>query len=245
MIRLPVSGLHVDARPPGGAEDILLWDTPSPDRALALALVGRLTSVPEPAALSVHDFEALLMHLHGLVFGGMIYADATCPCRQRIDLSFAARDFVEARRPRHPRHVAPAKEAGWFTLAGEEGAFRLPTIGDQIAVSAAPDPVVALAARCLRGPRVSPRIERAMAALAPALSGELAGTCPYCASRVALYFDVPTFVLSELKVQSALVCEDVHLLAGHYHWSEDHILALPPARRRRYVDLVSAERGLG
>lgn len=245
MIRLPVSGLHVDARPPGGAEDILLWDAPVLDRALALVLVGRLTSVSEPADLVVHDFETLLLHLHGLVFGGTIRADATCSCRQRIDLSFAANDFLRARRPRRPRHVVPAKEPGWFTLTGQEGAFRLPTIGDQIAVAAASDPVEALAARCLRGAHISARMERAMAALAPTLSDEVSGTCPYCNARVAFHFDVPSFVLSELKVQAGLVCEDVHLLAGHYHWSEEHILALPPARRRRYVDLVSAERGLG
>lgn len=245
MIRLPVSGLLVDVRPPGGAEDILLWDAPVPDRALALALVGRLTSVPEPASLVVHDFEALLLHLHGLVFGGTIHADATCRCRQRIDLSFSASEFMRARKPRRPRNVTPAQDAGWFTLTGEVGAFRLPTIGDQVAIAAEADPVAALAARCLRPPRPSARVERAMAALSPPISEEVSGTCPYCLARASFFFDVPTFVLSELKVQAGLICEDVHLLAGHYRWSEEHILALPPRRRRRYVDLVSAERGLG
>lgn len=245
MIRLPVSGLLVDARPPGGAEDILLWDAAACDRALALTLVGRLTSLPRPGELVVHDFEALLLHLHGLAFGCTIHAEATCGCRQRIDLTFASAAYMRARQPRVPRGVASAPEPGWFLLAGEDGAFRLPTIADQIAVAAEADPVAALAARCLLAPPASARLQRAMAALAPPLSGEVSGICPYCQATVTLVFDVPSFVLSELQVQSSLICDDVHLLAGHYHWSEEHILALPPRRRRRYVDMVSGERGLG
>jgi hypothetical protein len=81
-----------------------------------------------------------------------------------------------------------------------------------------------------------------MAQLAPPLSGHVAGTCPYCAAEVPFAFDVPSFVLRELQLQASLVCEDVHWLAGHYHWSEHDILALPAWRRRRYVKMVTAER---
>jgi hypothetical protein len=243
MYRLPASGLLVDTRPPGGTEDIMLWDADDCDRTLALALVGRLTAVSKPADLVVHDFEALLLHLHGLVFGDTIHADASCRCRQRIDVTFSTSAFVASRAPRRPRGVAAAPEPGWFTLSGEDASFRLPTIGDQIALAAADDPVAALAARCVRPPLTSARIERAMAALAPPLSGEVAGTCPYCRAPVAFAFDVPSFVLRELQVQSSLICDDVHLLASHYHWTEERILALPPRRRQRYVEMVAAERG--
>jgi hypothetical protein len=244
MVRLPVSGLAVDVRPPGGIEDMLLADAPICDRPLALTLVGRLSTVSQPADLVVHDFEALLLHVHALVFGGRIEADATCRCRRRINIGFATGDYLRAHAPRRPRIVSTADEPGWFRLDGEQTSFRLPTAGDQIAVADEADPVAALAARCLRPAKSSARIERAMAALAPPLSGEVAGTCPYCQAQAPFVFDVPSFVLGELQVQAALIGEDVHWLAGHYHWSEDEILALPARRRRRYVEMVATERGM-
>ncbi len=244
MYQLPVSGLAVDLRAPGGAEDISLSDAADCDRPLALALIGRVSSVEQPAELVVHDFEALLLQLHRLVFGERIEADATCQCHRRINISFATGEYLRAHAPRRPRAVRPAGEPGWFKFDGEEGSFRLPTVGDQIAVAAEADPAAALAARCLRPVHKSARIERAMAALAPPLSGNVTGTCPYCQAAVPFAFDVPFFVLSELQVQSALICDDVHWLAGHYHWSEEQILALPTRRRRRYVELVAAERGM-
>src|SRR5262249_59121590 len=112
-VRLPVSGLSVDVRPPGGAEDMLLAEATRCDRPLAAALLGRLSSVPQPADLTVHDFEALLLHLHALVFGGRIEADATCRCRRRINIGFAVSDYLHARAPRRPRAVTAADEPGW------------------------------------------------------------------------------------------------------------------------------------
>src|SRR5438445_2807581 len=106
MYRLPVSGLLVDAHPPGGAEEILLWEAARCDRPLALELVRRLTSVAEPADLVIHDFEALLLHLHSLVFGDAINADTTCRCRQRVDVSFRTSEFLASRRLRRPRGLS-------------------------------------------------------------------------------------------------------------------------------------------
>ena len=243
-VRIPVSGLAVDVRAPGGLEDMLLADAPRCDRALALSLLERVSSVPQPADLTVHDFEALLLHLHALAFGERIEADATCYCRRRINISFAVGDYLAAHAPRQPRTVSATDMPGWFQLDGEEPAFRLPTAGDQIAVADEADPVAALVARCLRPARSSQRIERAMAQMAPPVSGEVAGVCPYCQAEAPFIFDVPSFVLGELQVQASLICEEVHCLAGHYHWSEEKILALPAQRRRRYVELVAMQRGL-
>jgi hypothetical protein len=224
---------------------MLLLDAPQCDRPLALALLARLCAMENPGDLPVHDFEALLLRLHALSFGGLIEADAICGCRRRIDIGFAVDDYLQAHAPRRPRGVAAAEPPGWFRLDGDDSLFRLPTAADQIAVADADDPVAALAARCLRPARPTVRIERAMARLAPPLSGDISGHCPYCQTEVRFAFDVPSFVLRELQVQAAGICEEVHQLAGHYHWSEAEILALPQQRRRRYVDMVAAERGLG
>ena len=137
--------------------------------------------------------------------------------------------------------TAATGEAGWFSLAGIDATFRLPTVGDQLAVGREADPVAALAGRCVRG-SASARLDRAMAAMAPPLSGPIEGLCPHCGRTIQLGFDVPPFVLRELRVQALPICEHVHLLASHYQWSEEKILSLPTVRRQHYVDLVLSER---
>ena len=51
-------------------------------------------------------------------------------------------------------------------------------------------------------------------------------------------FAVQPFVLRELYERAAGVYYDIHLLAQHYKWSEETILALPQKRRMRYVELL-------
>jgi hypothetical protein len=242
MFRLPVSGIVVEAHPPGGAEEVLLWEARSFDRGFALELVRRLTTLPQPERLVVHDFEALLLHLYRVVFGDAISADSTCNCGERVDISFSVSQFLVHRAPRRPRRVTATQEAGWFSLQQTDVTFRLPVIEDQFAVAGEADPVQALAARCVRGSPVPAAVDRAMAAMAPPLSGAIEGVCPHCARTIHLHFDVPSFVLRELQVQASLICEHVHLLAGHYHWTEEKILALPNRRRQVYVEMVAAGR---
>ena len=246
MFVSPVSGLPIDMRPPGGAEDMLLLEAAMLGRPLALVLLGRLSDAPRPADLSVHDFEAALLHLHGLVFGGRIGADARCRCGARVDVAFRTADFLAHRAPRRPRNVSAPDAEGWYRLKDEDLSFRLPTIGDQIDVAREADPAAALAARCLRGTAAaSAKADRAMAMLAPALSGPLQGVCPHCHETLDLAFDVPGFVLRELRVQASQICDHVHRLAGHYHWTEETILALPNWRRQIYVERIAADAGGG
>jgi hypothetical protein len=82
------------------------------------------------------------------------------------------------------------------------------------------------------------RIERAIAQMAPEVTGSVGGACPACGAPVEALFDVPAFVVPELRRQAVEVYTEVHLLARAYGWSEAVILALPGARRRRYAELV-------
>ncbi len=241
MFRLPVSREEIAVRRPGGAEDMLLLEARELDRAFALGLVARLTDPPQSADMSVHDFEAVLLHLHGLVFGKTIAAEASCRCGQQVDITFPTAAFLAHRRPRRPRGVIAAGD-GWFAPRDGGGRFRLPTVGDQIAASGQDDPAAALAQACMRDCADPLRTERAMSAMAPALSGEVEGSCPHCNGKITGHFDVVSFVLGELRVQASLICEHVHALASHYHWTEEKILALPNWRRQHYVDIVAGER---
>jgi hypothetical protein len=155
-----------------------------------------------------------------------------------VELSFSLSDYLAPIRPVCPPDVMPAEgRHGWFRVA--DAAFRLPTVGDQIAVLALPDVAAELAARCLDPAdlrnAVRGRVERAMARMAPEVSRPVTGRCPACAATMRAALHMPALVVSELRRASAWVLDEVHLIAGAYGWSEAAILALPDGRRQDYA----------
>ena len=66
--------------------------------------------------------------------------------------------------------------------------------------------------------------------------------CPECGHSFQASLRVEEFVLGELGMMSGnnQLEREVHWLAFHYHWSEEEILSLPTAKRKRYVELVNA-----
>jgi hypothetical protein len=221
----------------------MLREAPVADRALAVELMKRIVAGPtDVLSLTVHEFEVLLLSLHQLLFGDRIIAKATCECGAEVDIEFTASAYMAHHSPHSPARVVPAERETWFGLRGTGIQFRLPTIADQIEAFRTASPAAALAERCVDPPAAASRAARAMTAIAPLMSGPLEGRCPDCSRTVELMFDVPSFVLSELRVQASLVYEEVHLLASRYHWSEERILDLPQERRREYAEMVRAGR---
>ena len=257
MYRLPVSGLEVVLRQPTGAEDLLLQETSVANAELALALVRRLAQPVEGTALdwqalSVTDLEALLLKIRQMVFGDLIQADVRCTaqdCGARVDVSFGVGEYLAHHRPRAPRGLKPADETGWFQFLNEGIRFRLPSGADQAMVAGKPQAESQLMRRCVQPEEVSwrlrKRVEDTMEVLAPSLSHDVQGECPDCHASFSIYFDVQDYVLRELRNQAACVYEDVHLLALHYKWSEESILALPRSRRLHYAMTLRQERGAG
>jgi hypothetical protein len=253
IIRLPFCQVEVRLRPPTGADDLLLLEAPACDTELALALLSRLAEpVTEDAfawdTLSVTDLEALLLRLRQHVFGDRLCADVICPgpeCGARVDVEFSLNDYLDHHRPWKPRGIEFAGEVGWYRLRDTLVLFRPPTGADQVAVARTEQPERALIHRCVRPTdqpsRLLRRVEKALEALNPRLSRDLQGVCPECGAEVVLDFDVPQFVLGELRYHAAFIYEEVHLLASRYHWSEEAILALPRSRRRQYAEQARTE----
>jgi hypothetical protein len=247
MVQLPVSRRWVGFKLPDGNDDLHLREDMRSERTLALELIDRLAISDPPLdwqVLTLTDFEALLLALYRHLFGNAIEANAKCAnqsCGQQVEISFQIDSFIKHHRARDVRGLRPGSEPGWYAIA-EGLEFCLPTVGDQLAVQAESDPVDALRRRCVRA--VEPtrndlgRAERAMAAMAPLLSGSVEGHCPHCGTVVEAYFDVPAFVVHELRTQAMLIYEDVALLASRFHWSEQHILSMPATRRQHYCELL-------
>jgi hypothetical protein len=250
MLRLPVSGLQIAIRQPTGAEDVLLQEVQPGNAALALELIGRLVRAVDEAPanwrdLPVSDLEALLLMIRQAVVGDTISTDTCCPapgCGARVDVAFGIGKYLASRRVRTVKDVEKGAEENWFRLRGEGVEFRLPAAGDLLAIERGTAPERELQQRCIRPAGLKPalrrRAENAMEAMAPRYSADLSGTCPECGTVFDVHFDVRSFVLQELRNHGASVYQDVHLLALHYKWPEDNILALPRNRRSYYAEML-------
>jgi hypothetical protein len=242
MPRLPVSGAEVALREPNGADDMVLHEAAGAPVEIGLALLARLAGEGDWAALTVTDYEALLLGLHTARFGQELPLGFACPaCRERVEITIRVDDFLAGVRPRAAPGVAPdPARPGWYRLA--DAGFRLPTAGDQAAVAKLDDPARGLTERCLdkaaQRRRHRGQVERAMAAMAPEVSRPLAGQCPACAAAVEAPLHVTRVVVGELSRAAASVHDDVDLIARAYHWPEATILALPQARRRAYAERI-------
>ncbi|MCU0627505.1 MAG: hypothetical protein MUF21_13620, partial [Gemmatimonadaceae bacterium] len=134
-----------------------------------------------------------------------------------------------------------------LTLALEHGQVRLRriTTADLLAIADAPSPV-RLVARVIESregevPPVDAWWERAASALEaadPLAHLELALRCPDCATAWSAPCDVVAFVWAALDEWATTTLREVHRLTQAYGWAERDILALSPARRRRYLELV-------
>jgi hypothetical protein len=82
------------------------------------------------------------------------------------------------------------------------------------------------------------RIDAALEELSPDVATSAAARCPSCGSETAARVELLRFTFPKPMD----VLGEAHLLASAYHWTEDRILALSPARRRDYAALILHDR---
>ncbi|MFD1561258.1 hypothetical protein ACFSHT_37400 [Paraburkholderia silviterrae] len=85
---------------------------------------------------------------------------------------------------------------------------------------------------------VTDAVADAIERLSDASSIELAMTCPDCGHALRFAVDIGEFLWDELSARAQHLIDDVDALASAYGWSEAAILALPDARRRRYLERI-------
>jgi len=242
MAQLPVSGLEPMLPLPNGADDLILCEASGSPVARVLAYLSTLSPENDWAALTVTDFEVLLLRLRERLLGDICDLAFSCAsCGARVEVSFRIADFLEDLRSTVPSKVEPVTDRpGWFLY--KDATFRLPTAGDQAAVAGHADALERLVGLCIEpddlSARSRARIERMMAAMAPEVSRPLTGTCPECGETVEAPLDVTRFVVGELTREAAGLYDEVDLIARAYHWPEADILELPRQRRRAYADRI-------
>ncbi len=86
-----------------------------------------------------------------------------------------------------------------------------------------------------------PAIEAALEAADPLSALQIDTRCPDCGHAFALAVDLEQQLLQALMAEQARVLIEIHRLASVYHWREQEILDLSPARRSFYLRCIGRE----
>lgn len=223
---------------------------PSATRALALLRAG-CPEVPadELARWSLGRRDARLLELRRQVFGSGLTGVADCAgCGERLELAFGVEDLVT-----EPAAAPPSELV--LDFDGYAVRFRLPNSLDLAALAGQEDVTSArqrLLECCLLEVRrdgveqvaaelpdaVVAGIVACMAQADPQTDIRLSLDCPACGHRWQAPFDIAAFLWEELNAWADRTLREVHVLASAYGWREADILALSPARRHRYLEMI-------
>ncbi|HMO66423.1 MAG TPA: phage baseplate protein, partial [Verrucomicrobiota bacterium] len=83
-------------------------------------------------------------------------------------------------------------------------------------------------------------ISAALAAADPAGVLDFALNCPACGHAWTAPLDAGAVLEADLAAWARATLAEVHTLAAAYGWTEAEVLALSPARRRVYLELLGA-----
>lgn len=237
------------------AEEILaVWEVGRQqhelDRALTLlAAASHKLSRDELADLTIGERDARLLRLRRLMFGPAAMGFAECPeCGERVELPIDTAALADGPVLAGSTNVATHHE---METNGSRVRFRVPNsrdLAEVVSASDASDGLHRLIVRCII--EVDPRNElssediealaRAMLEADPHAEIILVFSCPGCARRWEMLFDITHFFWNEIAAEARRFLREIDALARAYGWTEREILGLSTRRRQSYLELVAA-----
>ena len=213
----------------------------------SVASIGPVPFSPQVArAISATDRQVLLLNLAAMMGGEARWLQPKCPwCDHRFDVPITYQDLPIVDAPGdYPVFQGKMgdRTIGLRVVTGvmEE---KLAWIEDEKkAVAALIDAVVDWGhggPPSVLGAKELNEIEAQLEAGSPAIADEIQSRCPYCGKDVVLELDFIDYVF-----EGGSILEEIHQIALQYHWSEPAIAALPRKRRRRYLKMIQAARGV-
>jgi hypothetical protein len=201
------------------------------------------------ASLAIGQRDAMLLRLRARTFGARLDARTACPgCSAALEFEVDTEQLVSHKAAQDVTHLA-------LHVNGYRVQFRVPNSADlraaaQLADSAAgralllerctsvADAAEAQVAVSALPTAVADAISTAMADADPLADLEFALTCPECGVQWELPLDPVVYFWTEIEAWAQRTLGEVHELARAYGWSEAEILALSPARRSAYLEMV-------
>ncbi len=202
-------------------------------------------------SLCMGDRQFLMLRLAERFSGNQVWLKATCAkCSVPFDVEVHRSDL-------------PVKEAGpqfpsvKLNLQAGEVEARVPTACDQLEIlkMSSAEAMKELLKRCITSVNgINPdeafinglteddiaAIDHALDELSPAVCNELLVTCPECSKEQSIKLNH----YNVAGLWGGAFYNEIHTLAMHYHWSEEEILNMPRARRRKYLDLIDRSRAM-
>ena len=221
-------------------EQLKVWESGRSQVPLQRALTMLAAACPEAspdslASLTIGQRDVRLLELREVMFGSEVTGVTDCPeCRENIELNFKCSDIHPATDPEPPNELTVQSN-------GREVRFRLPTSADLLVAHSAEE----LLERCLlsggdsRTEDLVPAVSEKMLSTDPMAEIQLALNCSSCEHKWEAPFDIVTFLWREISAAARRLLREVHTLASAYGWTEPEILALSPARRRVYLEMVN------
>jgi hypothetical protein len=196
-----------------------------PRGARRLALAEALLPEGQPArSLGAGDAERLFWRAKRARFGPRATAQFGCDaCGEMI--AFAVPPDFDL-----PAQVAPVAR---LQHAGRPYILPLPTLGDT------GDPAVLAPDAPWHDPAFRAEAAQAIDAADPAIDVIFDVACAACGGVNPRAFDAAAFLWADIEGFASGVFVQVAILARAFGWSEAETLALTPARRARYVDMVA------
>ena len=236
------------------AEVVALWESgqcePAARRALTLlAPVCPGETWQTLARLSLGERDARLLELRERTFGSRLLSIGHCPaCGETIEADFELSDLRAPRTKVEPLAEVQHREGSarfrlldTFDLeaaadARDAGRARL-TLIERCIIEPRDAAGQKLAARELP-PELLDAVAAKIAAADPQSDVNLSLNCPACRQDWQAPFDIAGYFWVELQACARRLLREVHEIAAAYGWREADILALTPARRAAYLELV-------
>ena len=92
------------------------------------------------------------------------------------------------------------------------------------------------------GPDDQAAVSTSIAGMDPLVDFTVSCRCPACGTAGEVAVDLESLALASLVRRQRALLQEVHCFASHYGWTEAEVLAVPAARRARYVALIEDQR---
>lgn len=224
---------------PSAAVLLGAWEPRSgrPPHQRLSALLAHSSTAPDCERDTLGERNRRLLALHAELSSRSMEARVVCAaCQTENEFAVPVESILSLEPPRADATVSLRRASGVVH-------YRLPCMAD-LGASGEARAVLALCCLATPPPQLTDaevlELGRRFEELDPAAEVVITAHCAGCQAPLRASVDVAAFVAADLDRFVDGVYADVDRIARAYGWSEQAILALPAARRRRYVTLASA-----